>query len=238
MQFPILFQRTLPIAVTAISIIVVAYSALSRTIDWFHFWGSTEAGIVEIGTVLLAFIGIYLSFRNFRERKNIPHPLFGVYMLLFMFGFFYIAMEETSYGQHLLGWETPNWLAAANLQEETNLHNLFDKKIDRIPKAILGALIVIGGLLIPLYLKIWGKAAVGSGSFDIYRPNDSTIIVALCFLIVWLLGRGLVIADIHELIGLKLHFSEVRELLITYFLVLYTWEFRRFSRTVTAEATA
>lgn len=38
--------------------------------------------------------------------------------------FLFAAGEELSWGQHLLGWGTPEALVDANLQEETNVHNL------------------------------------------------------------------------------------------------------------------
>ncbi len=35
-----------------------------------------------------------------------------------------IAGEEISWGQRVFGWQTPDWLAEANKQNETNVHNL------------------------------------------------------------------------------------------------------------------
>jgi hypothetical protein len=39
--------------------------------------------------------------------------------------FFVCAGEEISWGQRLIGWQTPEWLASENAQGETNLHNLW-----------------------------------------------------------------------------------------------------------------
>ncbi|MBI4003948.1 MAG: hypothetical protein HY353_02905 [Candidatus Omnitrophica bacterium] len=36
----------------------------------------------------------------------------------------WVTGEELSWGQRLFGWTTPDWMAARNLQGETNLHNL------------------------------------------------------------------------------------------------------------------
>ncbi len=51
------------------------------------------------------------------RRRNIVYLLLG---LLFMFGF----LEEISWGQRLLGFGSPEALAEANRQGETNIHNL------------------------------------------------------------------------------------------------------------------
>ncbi|MEM7010876.1 MAG: hypothetical protein AAF585_05265 [Verrucomicrobiota bacterium] len=38
--------------------------------------------------------------------------------------FFFIAGEEISWGQRLIGWATPAWMAENNIQGETTIHNL------------------------------------------------------------------------------------------------------------------
>ena len=38
--------------------------------------------------------------------------------------FFFVGMEEISWGQRILGWETPSFWSEINLKKETNVHNL------------------------------------------------------------------------------------------------------------------
>ncbi len=45
--------------------------------------------------------------------------------------FFWGAGEELSWGQHILKFGTPDWLAEINGQRETNLHNINKKFFDR-----------------------------------------------------------------------------------------------------------
>lgn len=53
----------------------------------------------------------------FRTRRNV---FFLFLSLLFLFG----AGEEISWGQRIIGWDTPGKWSQANLQGETNFHNL------------------------------------------------------------------------------------------------------------------
>jgi hypothetical protein len=92
---------------------------------------SREDGPFEtVGAVALLFAAItaFLAWRRaaagndfglFRTRRNVFFLLLAV---LFLFG----AGEEISWGQRLLRFPTPGWLAAINHQGEANLHNLFE----------------------------------------------------------------------------------------------------------------
>ena len=57
------------------------------------------------------------DFFLFRTRRNVFLLLLG---LVFVFG----CGEEISWGQRLMGFETPDSIAQVNLQGETNIHNL------------------------------------------------------------------------------------------------------------------
>lgn len=61
-----------------------------------------------------------------------------------------VAGEEWSWGQHFFLWDTPEWMAAVNKQQETNLHNMAERALDQKPRAIAAAVILIGGCLLPL----------------------------------------------------------------------------------------
>ncbi|MEH6402324.1 MAG: hypothetical protein V7750_03050 [Sneathiella sp.] len=185
---------------------------------------------MEIFTVLFAVFGVALSLSNFFKRASMPTRLIGPWMIFFAIGFLYIALEESSWGQHLFGWQTPDWLSDVNRQQETNIHNLFDKKIDRIPKAIIGALIFFAGVAWPLYCKFKGTPKNLPLWFTTLWPAKTTFTAALSFFLIWVIGRSMVVTDFDTYNGQKVSFSELRELLITYFLLVYTWDLRRFKR--------
>lgn len=81
---------------------------------------TSEDGFYELGSAFLLFsFGIFLFFkqRDFSVKKI-------KYSFIFL-GFIFIlgALEELSWGQHLLGFESAEIFAQHNKQQEMNLHN-------------------------------------------------------------------------------------------------------------------
>ena len=80
---------------------------------------------VELLTFAFLMAAGVLAFRvarRMRERGKVPlvwlfHQAFGLAMI-------FIAMEEIAWGQHFLGFETPDRLEEINQQGETTLHNI------------------------------------------------------------------------------------------------------------------
>ena len=64
------------------------------------------------------------------------------------------ALEEISWGQRIIGWETPPDFAVMNYQGETNLHNLFNPYID-YAYGLFASLIAAGLWLLPNIKKKW-----------------------------------------------------------------------------------
>lgn len=93
-------------------------------------WFAREDNILEWLSALLVLIGaVFFAAACARQLKQ---PLGGLgtifFRLLIPAGFaglyFLIGMEEISWGQRILGFETPDGLAAQNWQGEFNLHNI------------------------------------------------------------------------------------------------------------------
>ena len=78
-------------------------------------------GAVEILTfVAFLLAGIVLSAAALAERRLLPrcaYVLGGIALLFF-------AGEESSWGQHIIGFETPDFMVDLNLQREFNIHNI------------------------------------------------------------------------------------------------------------------
>lgn len=74
-----------------------------------------------LASVLFA-ISFFLSsgqhLGRFQTKKNYFYLLLAI---MFLFG----CGEEISWGQRIIGWETPDLMQEYNLQEETNIHNLW-----------------------------------------------------------------------------------------------------------------
>jgi len=74
---------------------------------------------------LFCLIGFFTSHR--RSPWLVKYSLLGWTALLFFLG-----MEEISWGQRVLGVETPEFIASRNLQNETNLHNFSSTYLNRL----------------------------------------------------------------------------------------------------------
>jgi len=126
----------------------------------------------------------------------------------------YVAGEEISWGQHILEWSTPEFWAQVNDQRETNLHNT-SSWLDQKPRLLLMIGIVVGGLVVPALQKY--RPALLPEKFEvIYPPKELALIAA--FVIVPKIAESS-----FELFDIRLfeRFSEVQELYMFYFVLLY-----------------
>ena len=141
------------------------------------------------------------------------------WFLKFWFGLaalccFYVAGEEISWGQHIWDWATPDFWEGVNDQQETNLHNTsswFDQK----PRLILIFGIVVGTLVLP-YLKR-KKIYILPQRLDELLPSPKLRLLALLVVIPQLVEKLFEAFDIQ----LFARFSEVQELYIFYFVLIY-----------------
>lgn len=142
----------------------------------------------------------------------------AIVIALAALGSFYVAGEEISWGQHILNWSTPEYWAAFNDQNETNLHNT-SSWLDQKPRILLFVGICVAGLLIPA-LRRWKPAWLPSRFAPLY-PSDTLAVTALGVLLPY------VIQEITEQFmrgGVFTRVSEVQELYMYYFVALYLWD--------------
>lgn len=83
-----------------------------------------EDGFFESLTAVLAIASSLLMLVSVCRTKNHNGTIIKLILsvLFFLFG-----MEEISWGQRIFGWETPTFLATRSLQNETNIHNVFNE---------------------------------------------------------------------------------------------------------------
>jgi hypothetical protein len=122
---------------------------------WQH-WMPGERGIVENAQFLILVAAFYSGFRILLKPSDWPGRGFGIWAGLLTLGFFYIAGEEISWGQHFFSWKTSDWLQEVNSQHETNLHNIrfLSQTLDKVPFRILEAVVFWGGVVYPV-LYLW-----------------------------------------------------------------------------------
>ena len=112
-----------------------------------------EYSVPELGTVVVTLVAVIAGARVFLRRRSLPAPWLGAWIGLLTLGCVYFAGEEASWGQHYLGWGTPEALAAVNAQQETNIHNIAGV-FDQLPRTLLTIGVILGGILAPIVLRI------------------------------------------------------------------------------------
>jgi len=142
--------------------------------------------LLTFATLFLArILGLVHAWRLKKDEKS---TLISLFFFLFSIGVLFTAMEEISWGQSLLGFETPASIAAVNEQNETTFHNL---KVIHGNSEIFRAIFGIGGGLgvclsisrkfrwvsAPLYLMPWFAIitfyAFSDGYFEYYKASST-----------------------------------------------------------------
>jgi hypothetical protein len=92
----------------------------------YALWVSKENHPAELLTFICLFIGSIIGARlawKLKQNKQEP-PLVWLFIAFFSLGLFVIAMEEISWGQQFLKFDTPEALLEINEQNELTLHNI------------------------------------------------------------------------------------------------------------------
>lgn len=120
-------------------------------LDFYLQWMEGERGVIEnLGPLLLA-PAIFCGVALIRYRRVFPAQWIAIWFVLHGVGAFYFAGEEISWGQHFIGWETPETIALLNDQNETNLHNM-SSWLDQKPRIALWIWAFLGGFITPLLI--------------------------------------------------------------------------------------
>lgn len=121
----------------AIGFFALCYASLLLPADPVDFLIEEDGGFEALGA-LGFLIGSALCFLAFLRARRTPPGTYGGIkkgaLLLLALGLFFAAGEEISWGQRILGLETPESISEANTQDELNLHNLgaFQGHFDRL----------------------------------------------------------------------------------------------------------
>ncbi len=198
--------------------------------QWVNFI-YMENGFLETLQPIITFIAVYIGISALRT------PGLGkwlkVWLVLGTLGCLYIGLEEISYGQQILQWQTGDFWAAINDQNETNLHNTsswFDQK----PRNLLMVGIIVGGILIPL-LQRYNPALLPKQFAAIY-PRRDLMVVSLLMLFSYM--SKVIFKIAHFMIYDRP--SELNETYMYYFVLLYLVQLRWQLRTgvIPADSTA
>ena len=188
-----------------------------KTPDFFANWFAREdTGILEFLhfflPLLTALIGLRLCFSPLIRQDK--------FLLLWCAAMFvggiFLSGEEASWGQHYLGWATPEGWSELNDQQETNLHNV-SHLLDQLPRGVLVAGIMITGLIYPWILL--NRPGLLPKRFNFTYPPLALVPLALVTAACW--GyRGLKKTDMFDAY-LIYRPGEFQELFIVWYLFYY-----------------
>jgi len=148
------FGRCLGLAL----ILWIAWVAWSLTInDRLAARLTLENGLLQDVTVLCyaaaAFLLFSLALPSLSPKT--PPNLRRWWLLVLAFGCLGVAGEEINWGQSVVEYETPEFLARTNIQQEVSLHNI---ELPGLPgrhwsNDVLWGISLLGGIAIPIFLS-------------------------------------------------------------------------------------
>lgn len=135
-------------------------------LEWATFWGFVVAG------------GIFFvnAYREFAASRQLPWFVFGLSLFCF-----FVAMEEISWGQRLLGYRAPDYFLEQNYQQEFNFHNVVDKGARKLVLQIilLGYGVILGAVsLVPFIARLLQR-------FRIVAPTPLLAVSFLAMFVVY-----------------------------------------------------
>lgn len=180
----------------------------------------SEWGVHETLQVLVIFLAMIVAVSCVLRTRWGEQKWLGLWAALAALCCLYVTGEEISWGQHVFYWETSESWQAVNDQGETNLHNT-SSWLDQKPRLLLFIGIVVGGLAIPA-LQRYAPHRLPQ-RFAALFPPASLWLAALLVLLPYAADK---IAS--EFFGtvLFVRVSEMQELYMYYFVLLYLWDLR------------
>lgn len=148
---------------------------------------------------------------------NKKHPQRWFFVLLAATSF-YVFMEEISWGQRIIGFDTPDFFHDNSYQDEANLHNLLTGPVDSWSKTLLTYFVAAGlfayGVLLPIALQINFKPAIWLSQWRIAASPPMSLMPAF------------IVAAVLEVEPFSFNEAEVAELLVAWalaFTALDSW---------------
>lgn len=186
-------------------------------------WMYNENGPYEIGQVIVLVAAIVVALQILKRIDKTLKPIIA-WVALALVCCIYVAGEEISWGQQILKWNTPEYWAAINDQNETNLHNT-TSWLDQKPRLLLELGVYFGGIILPLLRKY--KSSWVPVKFEPIYPGAAVIVTAsvcLCVRFADMVGD----ATGNPVFGRA---AEVEEAYLYYFVLLYLMELKgRYAR--------
>lgn len=199
---------SIPLAIVGFYAIVAIYYPniyiISTYEDLYGEWAQTYG-----------FLTLFIFSTLISLNKNHPQRWFFVLLAAVSF---YVFMEEISWGQRIIGFDTPKFFHANSYQDEANIHNLLTGPVDSWSKTLLTYFVAAGlfayGVLFPIALQVKFKPALRLTQCRIAAPPPLPLMPAFVF------------AAFLEIEPFSFNEAEVAELLVAWalaFTALDSW---------------
>ena len=184
-----------------LSLIVFLIKSMLEQNSWEKM--NTEGGFIEYGTSVAFILASIFAIQLGKYLLSRKYKLFGLLYYLIGAVFIFVGLEEISWGQRLLGIESPDFFQSYNSQGEITIHNLVGIReyLDRglmVVALILGISWLLGKISKNLANRYWFRYFVPSSFLSSFF-----LIVFIFFLIVeYISSWGVVIESFQEFIEL------------------------------------
>lgn len=209
-----IFWLWIPVAFIIVQIILETVLS-PRTLGFLH----SENGPHELLQFLVMVAGFIVALVTLFKMDIKANKWLAGWAGLAALCCLYVAGEEISWGQHFLDWTTPDFWNNYNDQQETNLHNV-SSWLDQKPRLLLETGVLTGGIILPLLLRF--KPALVPQKFNMIYPPSYLAVVAVLALLPKIIAK---IAENYDIILFE-RVSEVQELYLFYFVLLYLLAFK------------
>lgn len=186
--------------------------SLLLMLNWVVFFRHQlyeEDGVFESATAVIALaagiVFVCLAVRRLPVRQRITYGLLAA-------AFVFFAMEEISWGQRLIGWQTPEAWKSANIQHETNLHNLLSEYLF-VPVNFF-ALLILGAVFLNARWLSHRNIRIGQPWLRYLTPRDEYYLLGYPFYLLSLasLAVGTEVAEeIIAVLGLTVSLRHLRQ---------------------------
>lgn len=177
-----------------------------------------EKGIIENLTVVVLIPAIGYAIYILLNAKRLPSAKLTLWYGLIGLAAIYFAGEEASWGQHWIGWNTPDGFKALNDQGETNFHNM-SSWLDQKPRLIVELGALLAGVLLPLYFK-WKKISFAVGSWQSYFW-PTWVCLPVCAMVGFVKMPDRILGSRNVPYPFNLSISETHELFVALAFLIY-----------------
>lgn len=166
---------------------LLGWALMPTPSDLVYRWVFSEQGLIEMSTAILfalaAVGGVGLLCSTSKRMAQKYRFIYGGFALAAIF----VALEETSYGQHFFDFPVPEWFARNSTKHEVNFHNLYGNKPARRLNLVATMGFPVVCVLLPLLLLLRCRTyPVGGSAYHLLPRTELIVIVVLAQAATWL----------------------------------------------------